>query len=282
MLQRCALAASPAVVLCSAPRGGVASAAPLQKRRSRAAVYSAERPLLFGVAARWHARGWRLLDAPPSWTQHPWYASPLLQRCRATAIKSMASDEEAADDCDVLVAEQQPSMTALAPRGALTAYCRLLRSQPLEMRDGAIVVPVSGKQLFVLAAWLNRDSDALQYDNVEEACAVAKALDIPLLLQNVDAWLAAQEASSEDGGGVLGEFNCESINTPHHFSPDTRVTPDNAMQWFDWAVQLAQDYRLPRFSSALCGSLEEDWLPDENARELLLHVMRRKLLEDAE
>ena len=185
MLQRCTLAASPAAVLCPAPRGGVAPAALLQKRRSRAAVCSAERPLLSGIAARQHAHVGRLRSVPPFWTQqrmHPWYASsvayPLQQRCRANAIMRMTYDEEVADDFDVLVAEQEPSVTANVPRGALATYCRLLRSQPLGTRDGAIVVPVSGTQLIVLAAWLNRDPEALRYGTVvQEACAAAKALD---------------------------------------------------------------------------------------------------------
>jgi hypothetical protein len=170
MMHCCTLAASPVVVLCSASRGGVAPAALLQKRRSRAPVCSAKRSLLAGFAARGHARDARLRNVPPSSRQRgptcclpPWLASladaaARLQRDLAAGSTNNASGEVDEDDRLTLVAEQEPRVTAVVPRGALASYCRLLRSQTLDWRDTTIVVPhVDGKQLLALAAWLNRE-----------------------------------------------------------------------------------------------------------------------------
>jgi len=113
MLQRCSLAASPAVVLRSDPRGGKLASA-VQQRTGRAAVCSAESPLLPGFAARQHASGARLRSVPPS-SVHPWSANKtalpllqrvqqLLQRCRANAIVSVESDGEEHDTDRVILA----------------------------------------------------------------------------------------------------------------------------------------------------------------------------------
>ena len=93
----------------------------------------------------------------------PWLASladaaARLQRDLAAGSTNNASGEVDEDDRLTLVAEQEPRVTAVVPRGALASYCRLLRSQTLDWRDTTIVVPhVDGKQLLALAAWLNRE-----------------------------------------------------------------------------------------------------------------------------
>ena len=297
MSLRCALAASPAAVLSLGPRGGTASAALLSKHRSRAAACGAARPLLSGVAARQPARGARLHSAPQSHKQQrgptpPYFfasclladaARRLLQHGRATATMQVTNDEEDDDDDRVtLVAEQEPSVTASAPRGALASYCRLLRSQAQDWRDSAVVVPhVDGKQLLALAAWLNREP--LRYDTLSAACAASQALDVPLLLHDIDLWLEAQEReeSTQRGGGALVAFNDVFRGDEADFFAsvwEARFIRRGARN-FDWAMWLAMSYRLPRFRAALLASLER--LPSDNARELLLHVARRALLEDA-
>jgi len=169
------------------------------------------------------------------------------------------------------------------PRGALLSYCGLLQPHAHDLRDG-YEVPISGDQLLALAAWLDREPDTLSYENVEDACAAAKALDAPLMLRSVDVWLGAQEAweSTHVGGGVLGQFNYKPANLASKYSKGTPVTPANAGERFQWAVQLATKYRLPRFAAAFYESLTRYSLPDRNARELLLHVARHALLSNAE
>ena len=298
MLQRCALAASPAVALCSTPRGGVAPAALLSKHRSRSAVCSAKRPLLVGFAARRHARNARLRNVPPSSRQRgptcclpPWLASladaaARLQRDLAAGSTNNASGEVDEDDRLTLVAEQEPRVTAVVPRGALASYCRLLRSQTLDWRDTTIVVPhVDGKQLLALAAWLNREP--LRYDVVAPACVAAEALAIPLLLRDVDLWLEAQEAkeNTKAGGGVLGAFNKDfhtvynsaALAVESYGQQEARYTRLGASN-FDWAMQLARAHNLPRFKAALMATLER--LSQRNAMELLLHIARRELLKN--
>ena len=297
MLQRCTLAAAPAVALSSGRRGGVASAALLSKHRSRAAVCGGERLLLVRFVARSQARSACLSSVPPSSKRRGPHmhmpcslaslsgAASWLQRIRAAASTDDASSEEDDDDRVLLVAEQEPRVTVAAPRGALASYCRMLRSQTLDWRDTAIVVPrVSGEELLALAAWLNREP--LSYKIVAPACAASDALDIPLLLRDVDIWLEAQEAkeNTTGGGGVLGEFN-EYFHV-RSFKPSAGSYDEQEARYikrgcanYEWAMQLTKNHRLLRFKAALLATLER--LSERNARKLLLHVARRELLENA-
>ena len=271
MLQRCTFKAVPAVTLGSGQHGGkrVAPAALLSKHRSRAAVCSAERPLLVGFPARQQSRSARLGSVAPSAKRRgphllPWPASladtaSRLQRNRAATNKSDTSEEEEDDDRLTLVAEQEPKVTAVAPRSTLASYCRLLRSQTLDWRDTIIVVPrVSGKQLLALAAWLNREP--LCYDRVAPACEAAEALEIPMLLRDVDLWLEAQEAkeSTKGSSGVLGMFNGDiqvSFSGAETYAQQEARYDKLGRNNFDWAMQLVKAHRLPRFKAALMASI---------------------------
>ena len=257
----------------------------------------AERLLSVSFAARRRERSARLRSVAPSSKQRgPQQPRRIVSRLADAALKlvqpnraadntSVAPQEEVDDDKLVLVAEQEPRVTAPAPRGALASYCRLLRSQTLDWRDTTVVVPhVNGQQLLALAAWLNREP--LRYDKVAAACIAGEALDIPLLLRDVDLWMEARETqeSTNGGAGVFGAFN---LDFRYDYSRGLDISLEaqkakfraNGKQDYDFAMYLAKNHRLPRFRKALLASLKR--LPEQNARQLLLHVAQRELQDNA-
>ena len=143
---------------------------------------------------------------------------------------------------------------------------------------------MNGKQLLALAAWLNRKP--LHYDMVAAACAAGEALDIPLLLRDVDSWMTARETkkSTNGGAGALGAFHLDfwydysrGLDTPLE-AQEAKHRADGIRN-YDFAMYLAKNHRLPRFRKALLASLKR--LPEKNAKELLLHVAQRELQDNA-